>query len=161
MPKLRQRQPRVRDEKYLDAIRDCVCLRCGFAPRDDMGGRVRCDAAHVRYADDRFGKPITGNSTKPDDRWSLPLCPRRIGNQGCHMLSHDHGGGERDWWESLGIDATMLCHRMSQDYDLGFKLAPWALQAQSESYVRRHIAELWPAPDVRMHMVNGLAIFFP
>lgn len=161
MVKVRQRQPRVRDEKYLDAIRNCICLRCGFHPYDDIRGKLRCDAAHVRYADHRFEKPITGNSTKPDDRWSLPLCPRSLYSRGCHMVQHDWRKGEQDFWESLGIDATMLCYKVSQDYDLGFPVIPWMLATYSESLVRREhinigrVVNLWPERETRLHFPNG------
>ena len=59
---------RRRDEGHLKFIRTLPCVRCLE--------NTTVEAAHVRRADARIGKPITGNSIKPDDRFTLPLCGR-------------------------------------------------------------------------------------
>jgi hypothetical protein len=84
----RQRQPRQEDRKHLAAIRQLPCLCCGTRPARE--------AAHLRMRSPEHGKPSTGIGTRPDDKWSVPLCHR------CHMDQHKHG--EREWWESQGID---------------------------------------------------------
>lgn len=83
-----------------------------------ISGRMGCEAAHVSFADRRFGKPERGKSTKADDNWTLPLTPDEHRDQ--HACKH---GGERDWWLARGIDATTLASRM------------WAVSGDSESAI--------------------------
>lgn len=83
---------RRRDESHLRFIRQLPCLLC----LDDTG----TEAAHIRMADARIAKPITGISIKPDDRFTIPLCSRHHREQ--------HGGGEREFWEGLGTDPILL-----------------------------------------------------
>ncbi len=59
---------RRRNEKHLVFIRTLPCVLCG--------DNTSVEAAHIRRADARIAKPITGNSIKPDDRFTLPLCGR-------------------------------------------------------------------------------------
>ncbi len=54
------------------------------------------EAAHVRYPDAEFKKAITGNSTKPDPWWCLPLTKEM------HELQHKMG--ERPFWKSFLFD---------------------------------------------------------
>lgn len=103
MSELRQRRPRLVDEKYLARIRELPCCVCG-APGPS-------DAAHIRCSDAEFGgnydKTSTGMSAKPNDNWAVPLCrPRyrpdpvakiikpeqesRLVNIGCHGRQHGH-----------------------------------------------------------------------
>lgn len=93
---LRQREPRVRDERHLRLVRQCPCLICHRAPCGE--------AAHVRYASDEYGKREPGIGAKPSDRWTVPLCHEH------HMAQHSVG--EKPWWRQHGIDplrvATML-----------------------------------------------------
>lgn len=97
---MRQRQPRVRDERHLRLIRQLPCLICGRYP---------AEAAHIRYGDAEHGKPKTGAGEKPDDKWTLPLCAEH------HRTGKDaqHGAGERRWWESWGVDPLALCNELS------------------------------------------------
>lgn len=97
---LRQRQPRVRNERHLSLIRSLPCLIC-FRPAPS-------EAAHLRYGEPARGKPPTGISEKPDDKWTLPLCAEH------HRTGKDaqHGMGEREWWELHGIDPIALCEAL-------------------------------------------------
>jgi len=81
---------------YLDLIRQLPCI---------LSGRP-AEAAHIRYADSRYGKAETGAARKPDDRWCLPLAPElhRL-NTGCQ---HD-AGDERAWWAQFKIDPLAIC----------------------------------------------------
>src|ERR1700750_2273237 len=89
---LRQRQPRVRDEKHLNYIRSLPCCICG----DD----TRTEAAHIRTASLAHGKNWTGMQEKPSDKWSLPLCNRHHREQ--------HTMNELAFWKSYNIDPFML-----------------------------------------------------
>jgi len=84
---------------YLDLIRQLPCI---------LSGRP-AEAAHIRYADSRFGKTETGAGRKPDDMWCLPLAPElhRL-NIGCQ---HD-AGDERAWWAQWGLEPLEICQRM-------------------------------------------------
>ncbi len=90
----RCRKARERDEGYLEQIRQCPCLKCGIDPCNE--------AAHVRMS--APGKPNPGVGSRPDDRFSLPLC------HADHMQQHDVG--ERDFWHDLGIDPFPACDRL-------------------------------------------------
>ncbi len=90
---LRQREPRQRDERYLDYIRSLACCICG----DDTA----TEAAHVRTASIENGKLHTGLAEKPSDKWAVPLCGK------CHREQHAFGD-ELKWWASKGIDPFVL-----------------------------------------------------
>ena len=77
---------------HLAFIRALPCVICG------TGQGI--EAAHVRYAHADAGKEVTGNSTKPDPWWTVPLCPS------CHRTGPDaqHKSGEREWWARHGYD---------------------------------------------------------
>lgn len=89
-PHHRRIKPSRKNPSHLDDIRRLPCL---------LSGRP-AEAAHLRFADARHGKPITGMQTKPDDRYALPLCP------GLHRLLKgcQHDSSEREWWISMGIE---------------------------------------------------------
>lgn len=55
------------------------------------------DAAHVSYADPRYGKRERGKGEKADDRWAVPLCRAEHDRQ--HRM-----GDEQAYWASVGID---------------------------------------------------------
>lgn len=92
MMNIRQRQPREEDEKHRRFIASLWCVICG-------AGDVQC--AHVRFADLTVGKPFTGGATKPDDKYTVPLCC------GCHSRQHAWGD-ERGWWLKYEIDPIKL-----------------------------------------------------
>lgn len=90
LSELRQKQPRVREPKYLAWLRTKgCCCGCRSAPRSD--------AAHIRAGSHVNNKRPTGMQEKPDDRWALPL------NRSCHMRQHAFGS-EIGWWHAHGID---------------------------------------------------------
>src|ERR1044072_989371 len=78
-----QRQPRERDEKHLDFIRQLPCVVCG--------NNIETQAAHVRYSDGMIAKSNQGASQKPHDRYTVPLCNVH------HALQHDYGT-QRECW---------------------------------------------------------------
>lgn len=86
-----QKANRIKSESYLHRIRQLPCLILGTAPSE---------AAHVRFADHRWGKPETGIGRKPDDRWTVPLSAEM------HRLANDcqHAASERAFWKRHGID---------------------------------------------------------
>lgn len=93
MSELRQREPRVRDEKHLNLIRSKPCCLCG--------DNTSTEAAHIRTGDLSRGKAHTGMGEKPSDKWTLPLCSRH------HREQHAHGD-ELAFWAERGIDPFAL-----------------------------------------------------
>ncbi len=105
----------VRDERHLAWIRTLPSV---------ISGLYGCEAAHVSYADRRYGKPERAKGKKTGDDFTLPLTPDE----------HQHGpdaqhkcksGGEREWWMKHGIDATALASRLwavSGDTDAGLEV---------------------------------------
>lgn len=86
------------DADYLGLIRQLPCLSCGMEPSE---------AAHVRFASAAFGK-ASGLQKKPEDKWALPVCAQD------HRLvkTAQHNRNEREFWESLGIDALVAATRL-------------------------------------------------
>ena len=77
-----------------------------------LPGSLPVEAAHVRYADARYAKPLTGMQRKPDDIWVVPLA----GDQ--HRAQHSIG--ERHFWHDHEIDpvviaAFLFCHSGNDD----------------------------------------------
>lgn len=90
-----QRQPRLRDERYLAFLRKQPCCVCK-APAPS-------DAAHIRMASTVYGKRATGMAEKPDDRWAVPLCRPLAGFEfGCHKIQHSMN--EAEFWRSRGVN---------------------------------------------------------
>lgn len=87
-----KKSPRLKVEAHLKFIRTLPCLVTGSRP---------VEAAHVRYADMRYGKRDTGMAEKPSDHWVIPLSPTS------HREQHAFGD-ELAWWESKGIDPLFV-----------------------------------------------------
>lgn len=98
---LRQRRPRIKNEAHLALIRQLPCVVCFRHPPSE--------AAHIRYGDCQHDKPPTGGAEKPDDKWTLPLCPEhhRTGRDAQHRMN------EREWWLKHGIDPLALSKKLS------------------------------------------------
>lgn len=90
---LRQRQPRERNEKYLNYIRSLPCCICG--------DNTSTEAAHIRVGSINHDKPPTGMAEKPSDIWCLPLCGR-------HHREQHATGNELKFWQAKGIDPFFL-----------------------------------------------------
>lgn len=104
MKVVRFRQPRVKDEAYLNQIRKLPCVVC-------LQGE-RSQAAHIRSASRSHGKRHTGMGEKPDDRWTVPLCARH------HVSGPDsqhHHGDELKWWMARGIDPFELASELYEN----------------------------------------------
>lgn len=88
----RQRRPRVTVENHLAWIRTLPCL---------ITNSVRdIQAAHIRYADPRYGKRPTGMGEKASDMWAVPLAP--------DVHEEQHGEGERGFWAESGFDPLLV-----------------------------------------------------
>ena len=96
----KSRSARRQEREHLSFIRSLPCTICKT--------RRNVEAAHVRYADPSFGKVSTGLGTKPDDRWTVPLCAKhhRIG------LDSQHADNERSWWEKEGVDPLAIALKL-------------------------------------------------
>lgn len=106
---MKQRRPRQKDNGHLGFIRSLPCVICL--------NNTATEAAHIRMADPRFAKPITGAGTKPDDRFVVPLCSE------CHR--QQHGTAERAWWNGKEIDALALAVALyvnTGNYDAGMTI---------------------------------------
>ena len=90
------KRPRIKNEKYLDFIRDLPCVLTG----------AQAEAAHVRSSSLIHGKRETGKGERPDDLWAIPLCPEK------HRLGKDaqHTMNEMLFWASEGVpDPFVIC----------------------------------------------------
>lgn len=73
------------DSAYLGYIRQLKCAKCKWTPHWENDAFVPCEAAHVRRIESG-----AGTSLKPDYS-AIPLCPNRIGVEGCHARQHREG----------------------------------------------------------------------
>ncbi len=89
---LRQRQPRVKDNKHLEYIRSLPCCICG----ED----TTVEAAHIRTGSQEHEKPYTGKGEKPSDKWTVPLCGEHHRQQ--------HSMKEMDFWRCHRINPFVL-----------------------------------------------------
>jgi hypothetical protein len=84
----RRRRPRAQSREHLAFVRTLPCLVCG--------SRKTVQAAHIRMASKTYGKRGTGMGEKPDDKFTVPLCPMHHTEQ--------HAGNEMTFWAKQGID---------------------------------------------------------
>lgn len=112
---LRQREPRVRDKKYLEWLHQGIrCVSCA------IHGRRRSSehAAHIKIGFPEAGWRAFGHSEKSHDRRAVPLCVF------CHMYGphaqhSNRGGDERAWWERLGVYPPAFCAALNEAFDTG------------------------------------------
>ncbi len=86
-----KKRPRKESVDHLRWVRTLECLVTGKRP---------ADAAHIRYADPKYGKRETGRGEKPHDMFTVPL----------HRSEHDaqHAQNELEYWKSKGIDPIQV-----------------------------------------------------
>jgi hypothetical protein len=99
MQMLRQREPRVHDDRFLARIR---CLPC-TVPRCQRPS----EAAHIRMSDYSRGITEPGQA-KPHDFFALPCCAyhHREG------INAEHRIGTGAFWERLGLDPFNLAGQL-------------------------------------------------
>jgi hypothetical protein len=112
---VKKNRGRVRDNGHLAFIRRLPCVATYVST-----GRLEygCEAAHLRMPSALHGKPLTGKSVKPDDKWTTPLSPNQHFMQGNVF-------GEAKFWSFLGVDPFDLCERLyavSGDDDAALKI---------------------------------------
>ncbi|WP_102867923.1 DUF968 domain-containing protein [Pseudovibrio exalbescens] len=99
---------RVEDPKHLAFIRTLPCL---------VSGVYGVEAAHVRYGDPAYNKPMTAKARKPHDWWVVPLSPE------AHRAQHSTK--ERLYWDWWGIDPLAVAqalYRASGDTEEALKI---------------------------------------
>jgi hypothetical protein len=92
MTELRQKEPRIKNERHLRYIRSLPCCICGG---------IDTEATHLRVGSINHDKRETGMAEKPSDKWTLPLCNWH------HREQHACGDELKFWW-SHGIDPFTL-----------------------------------------------------
>lgn len=82
---------RIRSKKHIDFIHQLPCV---------ITKQYGVEAAHIRYNDLNYGKTNPGIGRKPDDCWTVPLCPEKHREQ--------HSMNERKFWDNHGIDPLKI-----------------------------------------------------
>ena len=101
------RTARRHNAAHLQFIRNLPCIKCLDC--------TSVEAAHIRRADARIAKPITGIGIKPDDRFVLPLCGRH------HRIQHEIG--ENAFWENCDPELWALAlYSITGDQEAGEKI---------------------------------------
>lgn len=75
----------MKKASYLEFLRKLPCV---------VSGRYGVEAAHLSYANPRYGHYGRGRGTKASDMWALPLCPEEHRAQ--------HSGSEVSYWSEVG-----------------------------------------------------------
>lgn len=95
----KQKRPRVEDKQHLAWIRTLNCCICG---------KPGPDPAHIRSANEIYGKSETGGQQKASDKWTVPLC--RIHHDEQHDTKLELSDARKEitaelrWWASKNID---------------------------------------------------------
>lgn len=100
------RRPRVKQEAFLDFLRGLPCAVSGGP----------AEAAHLRMASPRHGKPQTGAGRRPDDRWAVPLSPHwhRLSEESQHAF-----GSETVFWQRRSIDPFYVAALLHSHWTAG------------------------------------------
>ena len=102
MPPVRQRHPRQRDDKHLAYVRSLPCCVCGSTRN--------VEAAHIRMGCPARGKePLPGLQTKPDDKWTTPLCHY---HHQSGILAQHRIGEQEFWFEVHGRNPFDVAERL-------------------------------------------------
>lgn len=127
-PKHRKMKPSRKAPGHLDDIRRLPCI---------LSGRP-AEAAHIRYADAKHGKPITGMGQKPHDKYTVPLCPElhRL-LKGCQ-----HDSDERAWWAQFGIDPIAVALALYGKPRIEMEKLIWGLMPLPYTAAGRQIAAI-------------------
>lgn len=96
MSELRQRQPREKDAKHLDWVRQQPCCVCG--------DNTTTEAAHIRTVNLVVGKDDFGWG-KPSDKWVTPLC-------GAHHREQHAMGDEMKFWNKYRLNPFAIAMTM-------------------------------------------------
>lgn len=105
----KQRSPRKKEGAHLAFVASLPCLICN---------RRGCHAAHIRYPDATYWKRAVGIAEKPDDKWTVPLCPEHHTNGS----EAQHHFNEYFWWRIRGIDPLAVATQLyvwSGDEEIG------------------------------------------
>lgn len=81
----------AKSKDYLSFLHKLPCV---------VSGKHEVQAAHVSFANPRFGHYGRGKGSKAPDRWALPLCAEE------HALQHSMN--EAEYWRSVGINPHIL-----------------------------------------------------
>jgi len=104
---------RKKDKGYLAWLHQLPCI---------VTGLYGVEAAHLSYANPRYGHYGRARGTKASDIWALPLCPEE------HRIQHS--GSEVAYWSEVGENphslAVVLWAIYSQYGDEG---TPFAVSA--------------------------------
>ncbi len=112
---------------YLEFVRSLPCV---------VSGAREVQAAHLSYANPRYGHYGRGKGSKSPDRWALPLSAAEHARQ--------HSGSEESYWRSVGINPHVLALVIFGLWsDLGEDAEPFATavinQARTDAKVRADI----------------------
>lgn len=102
---LRHRTPRERDPAYMGWVAQLPCAACLVRGTFKRGVHV----AHLRTGSLEHGKRDTGGAEKPDDRWTLPLCPPHHTGDARRVSISQHAMNELEFWAAHGINPFTLC----------------------------------------------------
>jgi hypothetical protein len=109
------KRSRIKSETHEDFIRSLPCAICGDS--------TTTEAAHISYADMRYGKFGRGKGQKEESIWVVPLC-------GIHHREQ-HNDGERTFWRNREIDPCRVAAALyirSQDYQTALQILEHAKQ---------------------------------
>lgn len=102
-----QRQPRERDNGYLQFLRRQPCQ---IGPRIGDPCEGPMDAMHLRFSDAAVGRVNPGKGRKSHDRWALSGCRKH------HAQQHAFGDERRFWSEVVNADPNEISAALYRQY---------------------------------------------
>lgn len=103
------KRSRIKSDTHEDFVRALPCLICG--------DNTTTEAAHISYADMRYGKFGRGKGQKEESIWVIPLC-------GAHHRDQ-HDMGEIAFWSENAIDPCRVAAALfirTQDYQTALQI---------------------------------------
>ena len=100
-PRLATGVPRELSRAHKQAVSRLFCIATAIRHGVERQG---VHVAHLRFSNAASGARNPGLQRKPDDRWTLPLCPEE------HRLQHTMN--ESAYWAELGIDPHALARAL-------------------------------------------------
>jgi len=100
---------RAKHNGHLVWVSQLPCTVCGNS--------IETEAAHIRFAEPKAAKSITGIGIKPDDEFVLPLCSYHHHEQ--------HSMGEKRFWAQHYIDpifVSLALWRVSGNHEAGCQI---------------------------------------
>ena len=92
-------------EAHLERVRQCSCIVCAKAPRNEPH--------HLKRTDEQDERLKHGMANRTRDRWALPMCRK------CHRAVEESRVGEEAWFAERQIMARETAKALWRAHETG------------------------------------------